>query len=365
MSRLLYIVGAVAVLAVAGCAEGTVARTAAHREAPSSGPASPAGRAAAAGAPRAPHAALHPARQASTGAGVPPASAPAPPGPAVAEAPASSPTRPIVALGDSITYGFGTGAGSSAFGPPPEHSYPWDLARRLHEPVVNAGVSGTTAYGLLDPSLPADSARPVSLRLPALLAMHPRLMIVGFGSNEAIRGWPIRETAHDLDLVLDRITGAGVPVVLIGTHVDCFVHSCRTDRGYFRQRYTEDWDSALAWLGAKYAAPVVDDVESGFGSEDLTDWIHPSAQGYELIAERVAPAVLHALGAGDAPPGSAQSASPAAPPRAAGDKGGGADEDRQRREPPRPESIWDGNWGARSDHAPSILAAAGGTDPIG
>jgi lysophospholipase L1-like esterase len=190
--------------------------------------------------------------------------------------PAAAALGPIVALGDSLTYGYGTGAGSSPTGPPPAHSYPWYLARDLNLPVVNAGVSGTTAYGLLDSTWAADSTRPPSLRLPALLAMHPRLMIVGFGSNEAIRGWPIRQTAHDLDLLLGRISAAQVPVVLVGTHVDCYVLPCTSDPGYARQRYTEDWDAALGWLATKYSAPVVVDVEDGFTPRDFTDWIHPS-----------------------------------------------------------------------------------------
>jgi len=359
MSRFLYGVAAVAVLATAGCAEATVARPSAQRVA-SSVPAAPAVHAAAAPAHVAPHVPSRPVGPAAAAARIPAPVLPGPQAAAPVEVPAPSGEGPVVALGDSITYGYGSGAASRPYGPPPEHSYPWDLASLVHVPVVNAGVSGTTAYGLLDPTLPEDNARPMSLRLPALLAMHPRLMIVGFGSNEAIRGWPIRQTAHDLDLVLDRISAAGVRVVLLGTHVDCFVHPCRTQRGYFRQRYTDDWDSALGWLGAKYAAPVVDDVEAGFAPDDFTDWIHPSAPGYELIAERVAPAVQRALGAAAAagPPAS----STAAPPPSGADGSGG--DDPARREPPRPQSIWDGNWGGRTDRGPWIPVLSRGTDPV-
>ncbi len=261
---------------------------------------------------------------------------------AVAAAPAPGPD-PIIALGDSITYGYGTGAGASAFGPPPTHSYPWYLARDLGIPVVNAGVSGTTAYGLLDPTNPADSRRPASLRLPALLAMHPRLVVLGFGSNEAVRGWPIRETAHHLDLLLGRFDAASVPVVLLGTHIDCVMMPCPTAPGSFRQRYTNDWDAALGWLAAKHGAQAVVDVEKGFTPDELTDWIHPSSLGYSLIARRVGPAVLRAL-AGERPsaPSTAATTPSSNPPDG---------QDRQlqppeaRRDPPRPGSIWDGEWG--------------------
>lgn len=280
--------------------------------------------------------------------------------------PAAGGPGPIVALGDSLTYGYGTGAGSSPTGPPPAHSYPWYLARQLNLPVVNAGVSGTTAYGLLDSTWAADSTRPPSLRLPALLAMRPRLMIVGFGSNEAIRGWPIRQTAHDLDLLLGRISAAQVPVVLVGTHVDCYVLPCKSAPGYVRQRYTEDWDAALGWLATKYSAQVVVDVEDGFTPRDLTDWIHPSSEGYALIAQRVEPAVLRAL-AGDraaSPPGSttaptATTASrpPTAPPAGGHDRAPSAEQGR--RDPPPPQAIWDGRWGGRSYLRPPLLEILG------
>jgi lysophospholipase L1-like esterase len=282
-----------------------------------------------------------------------PAAPPPPPVQQLAQQPAAVAAGPIVALGDSITFGYGTGAGTSPSGPPPAHSYPWYLARELRLPVVNAGVSGTTAYGLLDPTWAADSSRPAHLRLPALLGMHPRLVIVGFGSNEAIRGWPMRQTVHDLDRLLDTIAAARVPVVLMGTHVDCFVMPCRTAAGYSRQRYTDAWDAALGWLAAKHGAHVVYDVEGGFTPDDFTDWIHPSSQGYALIAQRVAPAVIRALG-GERATGAAASTTstttaahaPTSPPTADQDRAPEAEQ--TRRDPPPPQSIWDGQWGGRS-----------------
>lgn len=355
MPRLLSAVLTLAAVTLSGCGGGAGAVLGSHGD-PGQGPATSmalqlAGKAVAvpptqarvAPAPLTALAAPHP----------PPAVAPRPADAGVL--PAAGGPGPIVALGDSLTYGYGTGAGSSPTGPPPAHSYPWYMARQLNLPVVNAGVSGTTAYGVLDPTWAADSTRPPSLRLPALLAMHPRLMIVGFGSNEAIRGWPIRETAHDLDLLLGRISAARIPVVLVGTHIDCYVLPCEPAPGYVRQRYTEDWDAALVWLAAKYSAQLVVNVEDGFTANDFTDWLHPSSQGYALIAQRVAPAVLRTL-AGDrapgppastpGPPGTTAPHPPAAPPTAARDRAPATEQGR--RDPPPPQSIWDGRWGGRT-----------------
>jgi lysophospholipase L1-like esterase len=228
----------------------------------------------------------------------PPTRAPAPrPTPAPTPRPTPEPLGPIVALGDSLTYGYGTGVTTDAYGPAPAHSYPWDMARDLGIPVVNAGISGTTAHEVLDPASELNHPRPVNLQLPALLALHPRLMVVAFGTNEANRGWPLAQTVADFRLLLDRIAAAHVPVVLVGTHVDCTVQACTPPPpGVVAQVYTSAWDAALTGLAAEYNTGLVLDVEHGFTTADLTDWIHCTAQGYQLMADRIEAVVRTRLG---------------------------------------------------------------------
>jgi lysophospholipase L1-like esterase len=219
------------------------------------------------------------------------------PTPALTPRPAPAPAGPIVALGDSLTYGWGTGVTADAYGPAPAHSYPWDMARDLGIPVVNAGISGTTAREVLDPASELNHPRPVSLQLPALLALDPRLMVVGFGTNEANRGWPLAETVDDFRQLLGRIAAAHVPIVLVGTHVDCTVQACTPPPpGVVAQVYTTAWDAALTTLAAEYHAGLVLDVEHGFTDADMTDWIHCTAQGYQLMADRIEAAVRARLG---------------------------------------------------------------------
>jgi lysophospholipase L1-like esterase len=203
--------------------------------------------------------------------------------------PTPVPAGPIVALGDSLTYGYGAGVTMDAYGPAPAHSYPWDMARDLGIPVVNAGISGTTAHEVLDPASETEP-RPVDLQLPALLALHPRLMVVGFGTNEASRGWTLARTVADFRQLLDRIAAAHVPVVLVGTHVDCT--QCLPPP----PPYATDWDAALTGLAAEYNTGLVLDVEHGFTAADLSDWIHCTAQGYQLMADRIEAVVRTRLG---------------------------------------------------------------------
>jgi acyl-CoA thioesterase I len=264
------------------------------------------------------------------------------------------PANPIVAIGDSLTFGWGRGASPIPYGPAPAHSYPWYLEHDLGIPVVNAGVSGTTAREVLDPSSEPGHPRPQSLQLPALLALHPRLLIVSFGSNEAVRGWPVGQTAADLDRILSRVTAAGVPVVLVGTHVDCAYLPCQDPApGYSRQRYLSNWDGMLIRLAARYGAGLVLDVEHGFGDSELTDWLHPNARGYALMALRIEPAVRAIFyREGNRP------AAPAATMRPAPElsNGGGAPGEPARQpehQPPPPDpqpqgALWPG--GPRNSH---------------
>ena len=228
-----------------------------------------------------------------------PTPAPTPaPTPVPTPTPTPAPSGPIVALGDSLTYSWGNGVTQAYFGPAPAHSYPWDMQQDLGIPVVNAGVSGTSAAGMFDPAIDGNH-RPASLMLPALLALHPRLMVVGFGTVEAARDVPIAQTSADLDRVLRVIAAAHVPIVLMGTHVDCTVNPCYPNApGRGPQVYTTAWDTALSALATKYHAGLLLDVEKGLLPADKTDWLHCTASGYQKIADRVEVALRARLAAG-------------------------------------------------------------------
>jgi lysophospholipase L1-like esterase len=203
--------------------------------------------------------------------------------------PEPPPPGPVVTLGDSITYGYGTGVTLQPYGPAPAGSYPWDMQRDLGIPVVNAGVSGTMAREVLDPSTQPGITRPAALQLPALLALHPRLMVVGYGSNEAMNGLTVEQAGADLDALLGRIAAAHVPLVIVGTHVDCAVCSAEVEA------FGANWDAVLTALASTYHAGLVLDVEQGLTPAEMTDFIHPDAAGYAVVAQRVGAAVQSRL----------------------------------------------------------------------
>jgi lysophospholipase L1-like esterase len=209
-------------------------------------------------------------------------------------APASGcdPTGPIVALGDSVTYGYGVTM--TAFSTPPAGAWPAVLHQLVGIPVVNAGVNGDTADTVLHPSTPGFGHRPAALQVPALLALHPRLVIVGFGMAEAVYGIPIARAAADLDTLLRTL--GDVPTVIVGSHVDCSeIRICRGGDGV---RYTSAWDDELRIIAARHHSGLVLDVQSGLAADGgMTDTLHPNLHGYQVMASRMAPVVRDRLAA--------------------------------------------------------------------
>ncbi|HEY2703996.1 MAG TPA: GDSL-type esterase/lipase family protein [Candidatus Dormibacteraeota bacterium] len=202
------------------------------------------------------------------------------------------PTGPIVALGDSDTYGYGVTM--VAYSTPPPGAGPAVVQQLLGIPVVNAGVNGDTALSTLRPSTPGFGHRPAALQLPALLALHPRLVIVGFGMAEAVYGVPIPTAAADLDALLRAL--GDVPTVIVGSHVDC--SAIRICRGGDGVRYTSAWDDQLRVVAARHHSGLVLDVEAGLAAAgEMTDELHPTLRGYRVMAGRIAPVVGDRLAA--------------------------------------------------------------------
>ena len=116
-------------------------------------------------------------------------------------APASAIGKPvrILALGTSLTQGYNL---------PPGTDFTAVLEASLQKAgfdaaVVNAGVSGdTSADGLA--------------RLDWALAEPYDAAIVEFGSNDALRGLEVAQTKANLDAIIVKLKGKGLPIMLAG-----------------------------------------------------------------------------------------------------------------------------------------------------
>lgn len=191
------------------------------------------------------------------------------PGPIAHPAPAPTPdTRPLlVCFGDSLTAGFGTNPGQS---------YPDFLQEDLdkagyHYHVVNQGVSGATSK---------DGV----LRLPAVLALHPAAVIVEFGGNDGLRGLPVPAMRANLDRILAALKASGAKILIAGIILP-------PDYG---PDYVNQFIATYPALGAKYQAPVYPFLLKGvYGVPGMMqrDNIHATAQGNQIVAKNLLPAV--------------------------------------------------------------------------
>jgi acyl-CoA thioesterase I len=181
--------------------------------------------------------------------------------------PPSSERPRIVAFGDSLTAGLGVST---------EESYPAQLQRRLdalgyHYRVINAGVSGDTTAGALR-------------RVPWVLNGTPALVILEMGGNDGLRGLSLDQTRANLEQIIERLQQAGVRVVLAGMKLP----------PNYGKDYTVGFEAIYPSLAKRYRLPLIPFFLEGVAASptlNQTDGIHPTGQGYEIIAEQVLTAI--------------------------------------------------------------------------
>ena len=174
----------------------------------------------------------------------------------------------ILALGDSLTQGYGVPTGQE---------FPAQLeralkAKGLNASVINAGVSGdTTAGGLA--------------RTDWSLTPKPDAAIVEFGGNDALRGLSPAETEKNLDAMLAKLKAAGVPTLLAG------MMSPRN----MGADYAKAFDAVFPRLAKKYGVIFYPFFLDGVALKPellQRDLLHPTPQGVAVIVGKMLPQVL-------------------------------------------------------------------------
>jgi len=185
---------------------------------------------------------------------------------------ANAAERTILALGDSLTAGYGLDA---------EDGFTTRLEAALAEAgvlakVVNGGVSGDTSAGGL-------------ARVDWLMSDKPDLVIVELGANDALRGLEPEATRRNLDALIDRIKEAGAEVLLTGMQAP--PNLGRDYAGEFNRIFPE---MAKRHKVALY--PFFLDGVAADPALNQADGIHPNAKGVSVIVERMLPVLLRVLG---------------------------------------------------------------------
>jgi len=178
----------------------------------------------------------------------------------------------ILALGDSLTAGFGLGPGQG-FVP--------QLQKALNEKgiqaeVLDGGVSGDTTAGGLS-------------RLDWALADKPDLVILELGANDMLRGTDPEETRANLDAMLAKLKAAKARVLLAGMRA---APSLGAD-------YAGAFEAIYRDLAVKYDVPLYSFFLEGVAADpklNQPDGLHPNEAGVAEIVRRILPHVLAAAG---------------------------------------------------------------------
>ena len=193
---------------------------------------------------------------------------------ALVAVPAAAADRLVLALGDSLTAGYGLAPGQG---------FPDRLEAALRQSGVaarvhNAGVSGdTTAAG--------------RVRLAWVLrgiGAAPDLAIVELGANDMLRGLQPAETRANLDAILAELKRRHIPTILAGMRA-------APNMG---RAYATAFEPIFPALARRYGArlyPFFLEGVSGNRALVQADGMHPNARGVEIVVRGMLPVVRAAL----------------------------------------------------------------------
>jgi acyl-CoA thioesterase-1 len=194
---------------------------------------------------------------------------------AACSAPAAAKDVHVLALGDSLTAGYGLPPGQG-FAPQLQA-----MLRRhgLRAFVTDAGVSGNTA---------AQGRARLAWTLDGL-ETKPDLAILALGANDMLRGLPPARTRAELEAVVAELKRRGIPVLIAG-----MLAAPNLGPGY-----GGDYNRIFPDLARKYGAALYPFFLAGVAGNPalaLPDRVHPNFQGIKRMVSGITPTVLRALG---------------------------------------------------------------------
>ncbi|HEX7367699.1 MAG TPA: arylesterase [Pelobium sp.] len=173
----------------------------------------------------------------------------------------------ILFFGDSLTAGYGLVN-------PQKDSFPALIEKKIREAcfgykVINAGVSGETSKGGLN-------------RIVTKLNEPIDVFVLALGANDLLRGISPLQTKQNLQNIIEKVKhkNQNVKLVLLGMEFpDIFPFpQVSAFRNVFKDLATKNGMDFLPFL--------LEDV-AGKPQLNLPDGLHPTAEGYKIIAENV------------------------------------------------------------------------------
>ena len=180
-------------------------------------------------------------------------------------------TLKLVALGDSLTAGYGV---------PPGAAFPEVLEKALRAKghdvdVVNAGVSGETAEDGL-------------ARFDWSVPQGTDALIVELGANDMLRGLPVAGAEDALSQILAKAGQAKIPTLLTGMRA---APNLGAD-------YQRAFDAIFPRLADRYSVEFYPFFLEGVAADpklNQPDGLHPNPKGVEAIVAAILPSVEQLL----------------------------------------------------------------------
>ena len=173
----------------------------------------------------------------------------------------------ILALGDSLTAGYGLDAG---------HAMPDVLQTALQKDgkditIINAGVSG-------------DTAAQGAARVDWSLTPDVKAIILELGANDALRGLPPEGVDKALRELMDKAKAKNLPVLILGMKAPPNLGG----------DYQTKFDAIYPKLAADYGAALYPFYLEGVAANpklNQADAMHPNDAGVAIIVQRLEPVV--------------------------------------------------------------------------
>jgi acyl-CoA thioesterase-1 len=177
----------------------------------------------------------------------------------------------IAAVGDSLTEGLGVVE---------ESAYPALLEKKLSAQgyryqVINAGISGETSSGTLS-------------RITWVLNLKPDIVILVTGANDGFRGIDPALIKGNITKIIKVLKENNVIVVLGGMQI---VQNLGRD---YATDFEEIYPEVARGEAVIFMPFFLSDV-AGIPALNQTDGIHPTADGYRVIADNTTPYVIEAI----------------------------------------------------------------------
>jgi acyl-CoA thioesterase I len=164
----------------------------------------------------------------------------------------------VICFGDSISQGFGAS---------PKTAYPAYLAQLMRLPVVNAGIEGDTSAGALK-RIQTD-----------VLVREPLLVIVEFGANDFLTKTPLEETRDNIESIIKKCQEQGAIVALADV-----------SNTHLMPEYGPMFRALSRAYKTIYIPNLLDHIYDN--ARLKSDYFHPNASGYQIVAQRVYRAIL-------------------------------------------------------------------------